>query len=148
VGSPTIGDGPHFWAAPFERDGEFGGRGLPASFDTTHRVKRGPAPGTTIGLVATDATLTKAQAMRLAIMAAGRRARALLAGALAFDGETMFAAATGRRRLHDQLGELAQLGHSATLVMARAIARGVYEATALPVLGAQPSWRDRFPTAR
>src|SRR5262244_1772529 len=32
VGSVTIGDGPWFWAAPFEMDGEYGGRGLPASF--------------------------------------------------------------------------------------------------------------------
>ena len=29
VGSVTVGDGPHFWAAPFEQNGEFGGRGLP-----------------------------------------------------------------------------------------------------------------------
>ncbi len=27
VGSVTVGDGPHFWAAPFEQDAEFGGRG-------------------------------------------------------------------------------------------------------------------------
>src|SRR5947199_3237365 len=32
VGSVTIGDGPWFWAAPFEIDGEFGGRGLPPTF--------------------------------------------------------------------------------------------------------------------
>ena len=32
VGSVTVGDGPWFWAAPFEIDGEFGGRGLPAAF--------------------------------------------------------------------------------------------------------------------
>src|SRR5580658_6131245 len=32
VGSVTVGDGPWFWAAPFEVDGEFGGRGLPSSF--------------------------------------------------------------------------------------------------------------------
>ena len=37
-----------------------------------------------------------------------------------------------------------KLGHVATQVMARAIARGIYEATALPVAGAQLSWRDRF----
>ena len=30
VGSVTVGDGPHFWAAPFEQGGEFGGRGLPS----------------------------------------------------------------------------------------------------------------------
>ena len=35
VGSVTVGDGPWFWAAPFEIDGEFGGRGLPPSFDRT-----------------------------------------------------------------------------------------------------------------
>jgi L-aminopeptidase/D-esterase-like protein len=147
VGSPTIGDGPHFWAAPFERDGEFGGRRLPVSFDTTRRMKGGRAPGTTIGLVATDATLSKAQAMRLAIMAHDGLARAVLPAHLPSDGDTMFAAATGRRPLHDPLTELAELGHFATLVTARAIARGVYEATALPLPGAQPSWRDRFATA-
>jgi L-aminopeptidase/D-esterase-like protein len=42
--------------------------------------------------------------------------------------------------------ELTELGHVATQVTARAIARGVYEAAALPVPGAQPSWRDRFAT--
>ena len=56
----------------------------------------------------------------------------------------MFAAATGLRPMRDLLIELTELGHVATQVMARAIARGVYEATALPVPGAQPSWRDRF----
>ena len=29
VGRATIGDGPHFWAAPYERNGEFGGLGWP-----------------------------------------------------------------------------------------------------------------------
>jgi L-aminopeptidase/D-esterase-like protein len=56
----------------------------------------------------------------------------------------MYAASTGLRPLGDPIGEVTELGHVATLVMARAIARGVYEATALDVPGAQPSWRDRF----
>src|SRR5215212_429804 len=30
VGSVTIGNSPHFWAAAFEQNGEFGGRGLPS----------------------------------------------------------------------------------------------------------------------
>ena len=144
VGAPTIGSGPHFWAAPFERNSEFGGRGLPASFDTTLRVKRGRGTSTTIGLVATDAVLSKAQAMRLAIMAHDGLARAVLPAHAPQDGDTMFAAATGLRPMHDPVVELTELGHVATQVMARAIARGVYEATALPVPGAQPSWRDRF----
>jgi D-aminopeptidase len=37
-----------------------------------------------------------------------------------------------------------ELCHLAAIVMARAIARGVYEATALPVEGGQAAWRDRF----
>ena len=92
VGSPTIGTGRHFWAAPFERNGEFGNLGLPASFDTALRVKGGRGTSTTIGLVATDATLNKAQAMRLAIMAHDGLARAVLPAHAPLDGDTIFAA--------------------------------------------------------
>ena len=149
VGSPLIGGGPWFWAAPYERDAEFGGLGWPASIDTTLRLKGGPgidatATSTTIGLVATDATLTKAQAHRLAIMAHDGLARAVLPAHAPLDGDTIFAAATGYRPLGEVIPELTALGFAATLVMARAIARGVFAATALPVPGGQPSWRDGF----
>jgi L-aminopeptidase/D-esterase-like protein len=144
VGSATIGDGPWFWSAPYEQDGEFGGLGWPESCDVALRLKGTPGTSTTIGLVATDATLTKPQAMRLAIMAHDGLARAVLPAHAPLDGDTMFAAATGIRPLRDPVNELTELGYAATLVMARAIARGVYEASALPVAGAQPSWRDRF----
>ncbi|HET6237052.1 MAG TPA: P1 family peptidase, partial [Acetobacteraceae bacterium] len=104
VGSPLIGSGPWFWAAPYERDAEFGGLGWPARIDTTLRLKGGPgidatATSTTIGLVATDATLTKAQAHRLAIMAHDGLARAVLPAHAPMDGDTIFAAATGYRPL-------------------------------------------------
>jgi L-aminopeptidase/D-esterase-like protein len=56
----------------------------------------------------------------------------------------VFAAATGARALADPIVSLAALGHLAADVVARAIARGVYAATALPFPGALPSWRDRF----
>jgi L-aminopeptidase/D-esterase-like protein len=82
--------------------------------------------------------------MRLAIMAHDGLARAVLPAHAPLDGDTMFAAATGIRPLRDPMHELTELGHAATLVTARAIARGIYEASALPVAGAQPSWRDRF----
>ncbi|HET7879266.1 MAG TPA: P1 family peptidase [Acetobacteraceae bacterium] len=144
VGSPTIGTGHHFWAAPFERDAEFGGLGLPASFDAMLRLKAGRGTSTTIGLVATDAVLTKAEAMRLAIMAHDGLARAVLPAHAPNDGDTVFAASTGLRPMHHAVIELTELGHVAAQVMARAIARGVYHATTLPVPGAQPSWRDRF----
>lgn len=147
VGSATIGDGPWFWASPYEQDSEFGGHGWPAAFDVAPRLKGGPGTSTTIGLVATDAALTKPQALRLAIMAHDGLARAVLPAHAPMDGDTIFATATGLRQLGEPAPELTELGLAATLAMARAIARGVYEAAALPVPGAQPSWRDRFPTA-
>jgi L-aminopeptidase/D-esterase-like protein len=59
------------------------------------------------------------------------------------DGDTIFAAATGRRATPTG-DDLTELYYLATLVMARAIARGVDAATALPMPGSQPAWRDRF----
>src|SRR5256885_6800537 len=64
----TLFRSPHFWAAPFEQDGEFGGRGLPAPFPPEAlaiRVKGGVRENTTIALVATDATLTDRKSTRL-----------------------------------------------------------------------------------
>ena len=148
LGAPTIGDGPHFWAAPFEQGTEFGGLGYPASFtpaDMALRLKQPPRqPGTTIGAVITDAALSKAQARRLAVMAHDGLARAIWPAHLPLDGDTIFAAATGRQPLADSPLAFAQLGHAAACVFARAVARGVFEATALPHPGAQPSWQDRF----
>jgi L-aminopeptidase/D-esterase-like protein len=146
VGTATIGDGPHFWAAPFEVDGEFGGLGMPATFDTRLRTKGGtpPASATTIGCIVTDVALTKPQCRRLAIMADDGLARAILPAHAPNDGDTVFAASTGTRRMADPLRELTELGHVAGIVMARAIARGVFEATRLPYPPSMPAWRDRF----
>jgi L-aminopeptidase/D-esterase-like protein len=100
-------------------------------------------PGTTIGVIATDATLGKGQAKRLAIMAHDGLAHAVLPAHLPSDGDTIFVAATGYRAAPTG-DDLTELYYLATLVMARAIARGVYAATALPMPGSQPAWRDRF----
>lgn len=146
MGSATVGDGPHFWSAPFEVDGEFGGIGYPQSFsspDTVLRAKGVNLTATTIGAVVTDAALTKAQTHRLSIMAHDGLARGVLPAHLPADGDTIFAAATHARPLSTS-ADFMELCHLATLVMARAIARGVFEATALPVDGAQASWHDRF----
>ncbi|MBO9122195.1 MULTISPECIES: P1 family peptidase [unclassified Rhizobium] len=146
LGSATVGEGPHFWSAPFEQDNEFGGLGLPQAFDardTAMRLKGMNTTATTIGAIVTDAVLTKAEAHRLAVMGHDGFARALLPAHLPLDGDTIFSAATGAKPLGG-LPEFLELCHLATLVMARAIARGVYEATALPVEGAQPAWRDRY----
>ena len=148
VGTATIGDGPHFWAAPFEVGAEFGGLGWPAritAHDIAPRMKGLPAPATatTIGVIATNATLTKSECKRLAIMANDGLARAILPAHAPGDGDTVFAAATGAVPLADPL-DLGLLGHAATQVFARAIARGVFEATPLPYPPALKSWKQRW----
>ena len=147
VGAVTVGDGPWFWAAPFELDGEFGGRGLPGSFSPPMlepRLKGVTPENTTLVVVATDATLTKAQANRLAVMAQSGLSRAIYPVHSPLDGDVVFAASTGRRPLADALHGLTALGTLAANVVARAIARGVYEARALSVPDALPSWKDKF----
>ncbi|HTT49350.1 MAG TPA: P1 family peptidase [Pseudolabrys sp.] len=147
VGTTTIGDGPHFWAAPFEQNKEFGGRGAPArvtAADLTLRAKGGAPESTTIAVIATDAKLSKAQCNRLAVMTQDGLARAIYPVHTPLDGDVVFAASTGEKPLADPHHGMAELGMVAANVMARAIARGVYEATALPFAGALPSWRDKF----
>ena len=145
----TIGDGPHFWAAPFEQGKEFGGRGLPSPWPKdalAARTKGAAVQSTTIAVVATDAALTKSQCRRLAVMAQTGLVRAIYPVHMPIDGDVVFAAATGKKPLADPVLSLSMLGAQAANVLARAIARGVYEAKALPYPGSPPSWRDRFGT--
>lgn len=147
VGSATIGDGPHFWSSPYERDGEFGGLGWPAAItpaDTALRFKGGTGQNTTIALVATDAVLTKPQARRLALAAHDGLARALRPAHAPLDGDIVFAAATGYSGAPSDAFAMTELCSTAADVLARAVARGVHAATALPFDGAKPSWRDCF----
>jgi L-aminopeptidase/D-esterase-like protein len=147
VGSVVLSDGPCFWAAPFERDGEFGGRGFPAFVPAealVPRLKGALLTSTTLAVVATDAILTKAQAKRLAVMAQDGLARAIYPVHAPSDGDIVFAAATGRLALGDPVLTLTELGTLAANTLARAVARAIYEATPLPFLGALPSWRDRW----
>jgi L-aminopeptidase/D-esterase-like protein len=95
-------------------------------------------------VVATDAKLTKAQAKRLAVMAQSGLSRAIYPVHTPLDGDVVFAASMGAKPLPDPVFSLSELGMIAANVLARAIARGIYEATALPFSGALPSWRDRF----
>jgi L-aminopeptidase/D-esterase-like protein len=147
VGSVVIDRGPHFWAAPFELNGEFGARGWPksfpaAAFETT--IKGGPGENTTLVVVATDAILTKGQAKRLAVMAQSGLSRAIYPVHTPLDGDVVFAASTGRRPPADPLFGLTTLGTIAANVVARAIARAVFAATAFDFPGALPSWKDKF----
>jgi D-aminopeptidase len=147
IGQATIGSGPHFWAAPYERGDEFGGLGWPAPLPPDAlavRLKGDVPANTTITIVATDAELTKAQAKRLAVMAHDGMARALRPAHAALDGDLVFAAATARARHGPTVRDLTEIGLCAADCLARAIARAIYEATALPFPNALPTWRDVF----
>jgi D-aminopeptidase len=144
-GSVNVGAGPHFWAAPFEVDREFGGLGFPSEVPVaalTPIAKGRPGENTTIAIVATDAALTKAQTKELAVIAQDGLTRAIYPAHTTLDGDTVFAAATGRRPLADPVNEITELGVVAANTLARAVARGVFEAKSLS--GGLPSWRDRY----
>jgi L-aminopeptidase/D-esterase-like protein len=154
-GYTTMGDMAQFWAWPIEQDGEFGGLpppprglGLPVSHsraDLTHDpadvARSDPRANTTIAVVATNARLDKASAERLAVMAQDGLARSIRPVHTPQDGDTVFSIATGKRDLTGDPLALAELGTLAADCLARAVARGVYNAA---TLGAARGWRDVF----
>jgi D-aminopeptidase len=147
VGRATRGSGPHFLAASHERDGEFGGLGAPEQEPADARelkIKNAEAANTTIAVVATDARLTKAQMKRVAIMAQDGVALALRPAHAPTDGDVVFAATTSRATAEPDLRDLTEIGMLAAECLARAIARGVFEATPLPNAVAPPSWRKHY----
>jgi L-aminopeptidase/D-esterase-like protein len=147
-GSVVAPGGRTFWAAPYEIGAEFGGlgaAGLAAAPDDWGLAKGVAGEGranTTLACVAVDAALTPAEARRIAIMAQDGLARAIRPAHAPFDGDVVFALATGRRPLPERRAHaLARLGALAADALARAIARAAFEATAPPG-AATPCWRD------
>ena len=144
LGQATVGDTPHFWAAPWEEGTEFGGLGpAPMGPQDTPLPRKRLGEATTIAIVATDATLTKAQAHRMAVAAHDGMARALVPSHTPLDGDLVFSVATGGNPLTDPLTDPFQLGHAAATCLARAIARAVYLARSEPG-DLQPTWQSRF----
>lgn len=149
IGSATMGDSGHFWSAPFEIGAEFGGLGVPDPLPEDAakvRIKfrdSSPAANTTIAVIATDAVMTKAAAKRLAISAHDGFARALWPSHTPADGDLVFALATGASGIELSAEQALDLYAIAASTMARAIARGVYEASAAPN-DLFPTWRERF----
>lgn len=141
VGSVFMPDGTTYWAWPFEIDGEYGGR-LPVGDNRAHD----PAPdetrlaslgrlsagaNTTLGVVATNAALTKSEAKRIAMMAQDGIARAVRPAHTPFDGDLIFALSSGERPLSDgsdRWREIARIGSACADCVARAIARAVHHA--------------------
>ena len=149
VGSPVMPGTDVFWAFPFEMNKEFGGRRLKPGAETPVSDLPADMRGarvrehTTIAIVATDADLSRVELKRMAVMAGDGVARALRPVHTPFDGDIVFALSTGRRALAQPRDrEVMRVGNLAADCLARAIARGVYEAR---TLGDMKAYRDAFP---
>lgn len=94
-----------------------------------------PGANTTLAVVACNARLDKAEAKRLAMMAQDGLSRAIRPAHTPFDGDVVFALASGAIELDALAADvprawwLARLGSAAADVLARAIVRGVVEAS-------------------
>lgn len=147
MGAVTTPGDRHFWAAPYEIDGEFGGLGPdPASglgrlFDSRKVTGMIERANTTIAIVATDAALSKAQCQRVATMAHDGIGRACVPAHTPGDGDLVFAISTDARPLQNPARDLSMIGHAAAMCLSRAIARGVFLAQAEPD-DLLPTWSD------
>jgi L-aminopeptidase/D-esterase-like protein len=150
VGSPLIPATDVFWAFPFEQQNEFGGRRLTGKegeidMDLPPDMKGAPQPkaNTTIAIVATDAEISQVELMRLTIMATDGFARSLRPVHTPTDGDIVFGMATEKHRIGTapRHREIMRLGALAADCVARAVARGVYEAQSL---GNVRSYKDTF----
>ncbi len=132
-----------FWAADLALPGEIDPQPAvpdtpfdPEDFSECKAVVAGA--NTTIAVVATDAGLGKGGCRRLAIMAQDGLARAIRPIHTPFDGDTVFALATGTGPPAAP-AMLLRLGNAAADCLARAVMRALTTAEAL---GGIPSWRQ------
>jgi L-aminopeptidase/D-esterase-like protein len=126
------------WEIGMELEDEFGDLGK-RTVDLPAPPEAAPGQNTTIGVVATDARLTKTQAKKIAQMAHDGMARAIRPAHTMFDGDTIFTLATGRKTLPATPGFFAapgaeainELGHAAADCMTRAIIHAVLKAESM-----------------
>lgn len=134
LGSPVMAETGRFWAAPFEKGEEFGGLGQPESLSGADRINikfreaMKAGQNTTIAIIATDATLTKSECKRLAMVAHDGFARALWPAHTPLDGDMVFGVATGKKPKPAGMNDWIDLCATASSTMARAIARGIHAA--------------------
>ena len=144
-GSPVIPGSSIFWAAPFAMNNELGTQAAASAvLDRAQmagsKMFATPGSNTTICVVATNAILSKAQAQRVAIMAHDGFARAVRPVHTPLDGDVVFCLASGTAALPaSEHLSLSLIGGIAADCVARALARGVYEAQSL---GHMRSYRD------
>ena len=156
VGNPLLNKGPCFLSGYLEIKKEFGGYGTSnENFDHVIRSKRLPrsigiadtfnqiSSNTVIGVVATDAPLSRANLKRLAIMAHDGIAKSLSPAHTPMDGDTIFAISTHQNNKSelDNIDILA-MGSRISDCVARACNRAVYEAVS--TIKSKPTWKELF----
>ncbi len=149
-GSVVTGERGQFWAAPFEVGNEFGGQGVCTELVNTDHLNTdltglpGESAGanTTIAIVATDAALNTSQLKRLATASHDGLARAIVPAHTLFDGDLVYTVSTEVEGSVDPATEAA-LGHVASICLSRAIARGVFCASAA-AKDTLPCWQDKY----
>jgi putative pantetheine hydrolase len=147
------------YAAGLGLGDEFAHVGVPGDDDLAASAGRdaarpdapgGPGFATTIGVIATDATLTKAQCQKMAGIGHDGLARALKPVHTLFDGDTLFALATRRRPAPDPVEQNVLMEAGADCV-ARAIVHAILAAESVDRTAdggiTLRSWRDAFPSA-
>lgn len=143
IGSVVIPGTDTLWAWPFEQEGEMGGQKPPVldgDLAMAESMPGLPGENTTIGVVACNARLSKAQAERVAIMTHDGYARAIRPVHTPFDGDTAFSLATatwGPDKVEPDL--LMRIGGLAADCMTRAVGRALWHAESL---GDLKSYRD------
>ncbi len=148
LGSPVVPGGKHFWAAPFEFGREFGGLGpatnvVPGEDWGMAKINPAARANTTIACVATDVALDPDEMKRAVMMAQDGLARAIRPIHSPFDGDVVFGLSTGRIGIPQGSARnfvVARIGAAAADVLARAVARGVYEAVLPPGMAGR-TWK-------
>jgi L-aminopeptidase/D-esterase-like protein len=142
VGSALMPDGRTYWAWAFELDDELRGAEMPSvrmdlSDPAPEAARLAPlgrfqtAANTTLGVVACTADLSTAECKRIAIMAHDGIARAVRPAHTPFDGDTVFALASGAVALspsEPRAAHVARIGSAAADCLSRSIARAVHHA--------------------
>jgi L-aminopeptidase/D-esterase-like protein len=140
VGSALMPDGKTYWAWSFELGNEFGGCGPPTGAmdlsdpapDESRLLAIGrltPGANTTLGVIACNADLSTVECKRVAMMAQDGIARAVRPAHTPFDGDTVFALASGELPLQKnplRAAQIGRIGSAAADCLARAIARAVH----------------------
>ena len=138
-----------FWATPFEIGDEFGGKEFipPKNIFTEYhrgddtRKDNFSIDNTTIAIVATDLDLSKVELKRVSVAAHDGMSRAILPSHTPYDGDLIFAASTGRKKIKIEPSDIYNIGNAAAICLSRAIARGVYEAKS-EKNDLLPTWQD------